>query len=300
MDVKTIEVGDTENIANIFITAAEKFGWSAPLFSQDDKVLSYRGVFRAAFALGLKLKPQQRVGIMLPSSLGAAVFFYACIFRNTSAVMLNPGGGEKQTVSALKTAQLSVVYTSKLLLKRLPAAAQLVKVMSDNGVEVIALEDLRATLSPADKCRALLASCFPAVAAKRLAGMNAKRDDVAAVLFTSGSESAPKGVALSHGNLIVNCRQILSRLSLTAVDKMLNALPVFHTFGMTAGLVLPVVSGVATLQYPTPLHYEIIPNIIRDNKITIFFSSDTFLSNYGHQAPAMLCQHCPVCAHQAY
>ena len=189
-------------------------------------------------------------------------------------------------MSALKTAQLSAVYTSALLLKRMSAAAQLADAIRLTGVEVITLEDLRDSLNVIDKCRALLASFFPALSSRRLPGVFARRDDVAAVLFTSGSESAPKGVALSHGNLIANGRQIMSRLALFPDDKMLNALPMFHSFGLMAGLILPIMSGVPTLQYPTPLHYETIPDVIRKNKITIFFSADTFLSNYGKRAKA--------------
>ena len=78
----------------------------------------------------------------------------------------------------------------------------------------------------------------------------------------------------------------MSRLALFPDDKMLNALPMFHSFGLMAGLILPIMSGVPTLQYPTPLHYETIPDVIRKNKITIFFSADTFLSNYGKRAKA--------------
>ena len=94
------------------------------------------------------------------------------------------------------------------------AAAQLADAIRLTGVEVITLEDLRDSLNVIDKCRALLASFFPALSSRRLPGVFARRDDVAAVLFTSGSESAPKGVALSHGNF--DCKRTANYVALGA------------------------------------------------------------------------------------
>ena len=109
-------------------------------------------------------------------------------------------------------------------------------------------------------------------------------DKPAVILFTSGSEGVPKGVALSHSNLLANCYQLLSMLAVDPKDKILNVLPIFHTFGMTGGIVLPIMSGMKVFQYPSPLHYRVIPEMIYDTDTTIFFATDTFLSGYAKYA----------------
>ncbi|MFZ6846635.1 AMP-binding protein, partial [Undibacterium sp. RuTC16W] len=81
-------------------------------------------------------------------------------------------------------------------------------------------------------------------------------DDPAAILFTSGSEGTPKGVVLSHRNILANAMQSLTRVAVNGQDKVFNVLPVFHSFGLTAGLVMPLVAGVPVYLYPTPLHYR--------------------------------------------
>jgi len=104
------------------------------------------------------------------------------------------------------------------------------------------------------------------------------------ILFTSGSEGTPKGVALSHRNLLSNAGQAAARIAFNPADVVLNALPVFHSFGLTAGLVLPLVSGVKTVLYPNPLHYRRVPEMAYDVDATILFGTDTFLAGYGRQA----------------
>src|SRR3546814_6013444 len=100
----------------------------------------------------------------------------------------------------------------------------------------------------------------------------------ALVLFTSGSEGEPKGVVLSHDNLLANCRQLAARIDFNPTDSVLNALPVFHSFGMTGGMLLPLFSGVRTFMYPSPLHYRIVPVLAYDTNATIMFGTDTFLA----------------------
>jgi acyl-[acyl-carrier-protein]-phospholipid O-acyltransferase/long-chain-fatty-acid--[acyl-carrier-protein] ligase len=104
------------------------------------------------------------------------------------------------------------------------------------------------------------------------------------ILFTSGSEGEPKGVVLTHSNIISNLRQIASRVPFTPSDRVINALPIFHSFGLTAGTILPLFSGIYIFFYPSPLHYRIIPEMIYSYNITIFFATDTFLSGYAKYA----------------
>ena len=109
-------------------------------------------------------------------------------------------------------------------------------------------------------------------------------DDPAAILFTSGSEGLPKGVVLSHRNMLANAMQSLTRVAVNGQDKVFNVLPVFHSFGLTAGLVMPLVGGVPVYLYPTPLHYRIVPELVYQSNATILFGTDTFLNGYARTA----------------
>jgi acyl-[acyl-carrier-protein]-phospholipid O-acyltransferase/long-chain-fatty-acid--[acyl-carrier-protein] ligase len=115
-------------------------------------------------------------------------------------------------------------------------------------------------------------------------GRAAAADDPAVVLFTSGSEGAPKGVALSHANILANCSQLASRIDFGPQDKVLNVLPMFHAFGLTGGTLLPILNGIKTFYYPSPLHYRIVPELIYDTNATVMFGTDTFLSAYARFA----------------
>ena len=104
------------------------------------------------------------------------------------------------------------------------------------------------------------------------------------ILFTSGSEGTPKGVVLSHRNQLANCAQAAARIDFGRQDKLFNVLPVFHSFGLTAGTILPLVSGVPIYLYPSPLHYRTVPELIYGVNATIVFGTDTFLAGYARAA----------------
>ncbi|MGH8552683.1 MAG: AMP-binding protein, partial [Methylococcales bacterium] len=115
-------------------------------------------------------------------------------------------------------------------------------------------------------------------------GADRNPDSPAVVLFTSGSEGAPKGVVLSHANLLANREQLAARVDFSSGDIILNVLPLFHSFGLTAGTLLPLLSGMRTFLYPSPLHYRIVPEISYDINATILFGTNTFLAGYAQHA----------------
>lgn len=284
-------ITDASNIARAFLRWGARHGWDSPLFSDFGvPSLSFRKTYRAAFALGeifaQRAENNNRIGVMLPSSSAAAVVFYAAALRRLTPAMLNPAAGKRNLLSACETAQLRTVYTSQKLLDNLDAARTAAESLRQNGVEIVCLESLRTQIGIKTKLRAAVAAAAPALSLPRLPGAAAVADDIAAILFTSGSEGHPKGVALSHNNLLTNAAQVLARLGDLRGDVMVNSLPVFHSFGLLAGVVLPPLAGVFALQYPSPLHYRKIPEVIRRTRATIFFSADSFLVSYAREAQA--------------
>jgi acyl-[acyl-carrier-protein]-phospholipid O-acyltransferase/long-chain-fatty-acid--[acyl-carrier-protein] ligase len=113
-----------------------------------------------------------------------------------------------------------------------------------------------------------------------------KANDPAVILFTSGSEGTPKGVVLSHRNILANAAQALARVDANADDKVFNVLPVFHSFGLTGGMMMPLLGGIPIFMYPSPLHYRIVPELIYQTGATILFGTDTFLTGYARSAHA--------------
>ncbi len=216
----------------------------------------------------------ERVGLMLPNAVGAAVVFFALQAAGRVAAMLNFSAGSANVLAACRAAQLRCVLTSRAFIEKAKLHA-LVEAMEPH-VTFVYLEDVRAGVTSADKLRAILA------AGKPLA--RPAPDDPAVVLFTSGSEGTPKGVALSHRNLLANVAQIHARADLTCDDIVFNALPVFHSFGLTAGLLLPTLSGMKCYLYPSPLHYQQIPELVHAAKATVMFGTDTFLNGYARAA----------------
>jgi acyl-[acyl-carrier-protein]-phospholipid O-acyltransferase/long-chain-fatty-acid--[acyl-carrier-protein] ligase len=249
------------------------------------KPLTYRQFISRAFILGKAMaRATQRneyVGLLLPNTVVTVLAFFGLHARGRVPAMLNFTVGAQGMLSACKTAGIKTVYTSS----RFVEMAKLGNAIERLGqqVKIIFLEDLRAQIGTINKLQGLSAGFFAQLVYRRLC-KTVKPDDPAVVLFTSGSEGLPKGVVLSHANLLANCAQIAARVPFSAQDIILNALPVFHSFGLMAGTLLPLISGMRTFFYPSPLHYRIVPEVAYDINATILFGTNTFLTGYVRHA----------------
>jgi acyl-[acyl-carrier-protein]-phospholipid O-acyltransferase/long-chain-fatty-acid--[acyl-carrier-protein] ligase len=241
---------------------------------------SYRRLLIGTRALAAKItdigKPGDTIGLMLPNANGAGVTFLAVISAGRTPAMINFTAGAANILAGCEAAQAKTILTSRGFIEK----AKLEKLVAalEEKVALVYLEDTRARISFADKLDAFRRFRQPVVAGKA--------DDMAAILFTSGSEGAPKGVALSHKNMLANAAQAAARIDFGRADKVFNVLPMFHSFGLTVGFMLPLISGVPVYLYPSPLHYRIVPELVYGSNATILFGTDTFLAGYARAAHA--------------
>ncbi|MGJ0424956.1 acyl-[ACP]--phospholipid O-acyltransferase [Methylocystis sp.] len=242
--------------------------------------LSYRRLLIGTRALAGKIarigRPGDAIGLMLPNANGAGVAFLAVISAGRAPAMINFTAGAANILAGCEAAQARTILTSRGFIEK----AKLEKLVAalEEKVALVYLEDIRAQVSFADKLDAFRR--FRKPVAPR------KAEDMAAILFTSGSEGAPKGVALSHRNMLANAAQAAARIDFGRTDKVFNVLPMFHSFGLTVGFTLPLISGVPIYLYPSPLHYRIVPELVYGSNATILFGTDTFLAGYARPAHA--------------
>jgi acyl-[acyl-carrier-protein]-phospholipid O-acyltransferase/long-chain-fatty-acid--[acyl-carrier-protein] ligase len=240
--------------------------------------LTYQRLLLGAAILGRKLMPLaaagEAVGVMMPNASGTVVAILALMSAGRVPAMINFTSGLMNLRAACKAANLRAIVTSRTFVEK----AHLEKLVEGLTPDVAFtyLEDVRAQVGFVDKLRGLREAKRPLV--------RRAPDDAAAILFTSGSEGTPKGVVLSNRNMLANAAQAEARIDFGRTDKVFNVLPLFHSFGLTVGLVLPLVSGVGVYLYPSPLHYRIIPEMIYGTDATILFGTDTFLAGYARTA----------------
>ena len=246
---------------------------------------SFDKLVMGSFILGRRmaeLSPgQKNVGVLLPNSIGCFITLFGLHAFGRVPAMLNFSTGAVNMAAACAAAQVSTIVTSRRFIEAGSMEVDL-KILAQ-GRKVIFLEDLREALTLHDKLYGLWARYFPGMAL-RLGGASRDPNAPAIILFTSGSEGLPKGVALSHRNLHANRYQAAARIAFTASDVVFNALPMFHAFGLTGGALLPVLAGVRTFLYPSPLHYKVVPELCYETNATVLFGTDTFLMGYARNA----------------
>ena len=217
------------------------------------------------------------IGILLPNSKAAVTSFFAIQAIDRIAVMLNFTAGLANLQAAIEIAAIRNIVTSRLFIEK-AGLEELVRDLSGH-VGIIYLEDIRDQIGVFLKLSTAIR-----VRAGFIPKPKARFSDTAVILFTSGSEGTPKGVALSHSNVLANVHQALAAADFSAADRTFNPLPMFHCFGLTAGTLLPILSGGRSFQFPTPLRYRQVVELIYHWRATILFGANSFLQRYGDVA----------------
>ncbi|HTL59487.1 MAG TPA: AMP-binding protein [Candidatus Limnocylindrales bacterium] len=247
------------------------------------RMLSYRRLLRAADALSLQWRgwpasPSEPVGVLLPNMNAYPVTLLSLWLADKTPALLNYTTGPSILLTCARLAGLKRIITSEEFVLR---AGIDLEPLRNAGIEIVLLEPVRRCIKYGQKAAAL----FRSLLGLNLSGADKLRSDrTAAILFTSGSEGDPKGVQLTHANLLANIRQMLSVIDLMDTDRFFNALPLFHSFGFTVGLLLPLVTGSFVCLYVSPLHYRVVPSAFYNLNCTIFFGTNTFLAGYARKA----------------
>jgi acyl-[acyl-carrier-protein]-phospholipid O-acyltransferase/long-chain-fatty-acid--[acyl-carrier-protein] ligase len=245
--------------------------------------LSYRGLITASFALGRVLARRttrgERVGVLLPTSRAAVVTFFGLQAEGRVPAMLNFSTGPAAAQAACTAAEITLVVTARKFVEKAKLDPMVAALATQTTV--LYLEDVRREIGIPARLGALMRSITARPNHRRA---RALADEPAVVLFTSGSEGTPKGVVLSHRNLLANRHQLGAVVDFNPRDIVFNALPVFHSFGLTGGLLLPLLAGVRVFLYPSPLHYRTVPELAYGVNATILFGTDTFLAGYARVA----------------
>jgi acyl-[acyl-carrier-protein]-phospholipid O-acyltransferase/long-chain-fatty-acid--[acyl-carrier-protein] ligase len=269
---------------NVFSAVAESARMRPDQLILEDATqqkLTYRklmvGTDVLAGALSGRVAGGERVGVLLPNVNATPVVILALWRLVKVPAVLNFSSGIATMLACANLAGLKHIVTSRAFLERAKLKADdFVKA----GVALIYLEDVRAGITGSRKFLTLLRHVFLQPSAFSL---QPSPTASAVIVFTSGSEGVPKGVELTHGNILANIRQMLAVTDLTDCDRIFNCLPLFHSFGLTVGTFLPLVRGLYVFLYPSPLHYRMVPSALYDRDCTVFLSTNTFLNGYARK-----------------
>ncbi len=251
------------------------------------QTITYRRLLTSAGLLAKawrnRLDPDRaRMGVLLPNTNAMPAVLLSLWGSGKIPAILNYTSGLPAILAACRLAGLRQVITSRVFLERARLSSQ---PLIEAGLHLVYLEDIRASIS---RSRSLLALVCQWIGKgrglRKAARRHCRGGEPAVILYTSGSEGEPKGVELIHANLLANIRQMLIVSDLEDHDRMFNALPLFHSFGLTVGALLPLVRGLYVFLYPSPLHYRVVPYAVYDRCCTIMLSTNTFLKGYARFA----------------
>ncbi|MDX1606430.1 MAG: acyl-[ACP]--phospholipid O-acyltransferase, partial [Candidatus Competibacterales bacterium] len=272
-----------EPLALAWLRTAKRRTGSLCLIDAQGASLSAERAVTGAIVLGrfiAKNSPEQNVGMLLPASSAGVLANLGVLLRGKTVVNLNYTASIASLEAAVKKAELKSLYTSRRFLEKLAQRGlDLSPIVSK--LDVIYLEDLREQTPALTKLAILL--LVKVLPARALYGLFGRRVDIetpAAILFSSGSEGEPKGVVLSHKNLLSNVNQIIEVLDTRENDVMVGALPLFHAFGLTATGFMPLIAGIPLICHPDPTDVLTVAKAIAKHRGTILCGTSTFLRLY--------------------
>ena len=247
--------------------------------------LNYKNLLVRIFILARLLRsrtsPGEHVGLLLPNANATVITMMALQFLGRVTAMLNYTSGAQAILRASRIADIKIIYSSRKFIENAKLEQMMEKL--EQEMEIVYLEDLRERVTPLDKLAGWLASIRPeAHYRRRTGGTDARSPSV--ILFTSGSEGAPKGVVLSHENILSNYAQVRCHINFNQKDIIFSCLPLFHSYGLNAGCLMPILGGTRTFLYPSPLHYHVIPELIYELGATLLFGTSTFYKGYARYA----------------
>ena len=276
----------SRDLFTAFLQASEIYGHDSVVLEDFNREpLSYRQLLTRLFTLSRLLQRNtasgEHIGLLLPNANATVICFLALQYLGRIPAMLNYTAGIQALTAACTTGRINTVYTSKRFIES--AGLQKLEEGLKARIRLVYLEDLRGQLTLANKLAGLALSYCPRLL--RWRGVKLRDpDSPAVILFTSGSEGSPKGVVLSHRNILANYAQVRCHINFSPSDTVFTCLPLFHSFGLNAGTLMPLLGGSKVFIYPTPLHYRLIPELIYEMEATILFGTSTFFKGYAHHA----------------
>ncbi len=244
----------------------------------DDSELPYEKVLAAAIAFSRFIREetdQQRVAIVLPPGKAGLIANLAVIFAGKTPVNLNFTAGPEAIRSCIRQSGVDRFITADPFVRKVSSFPW------PPNRDLILIERVLPSLKKKIVSWAIVSKFLPATLLGSLLELKKRRgNDEAALLFTSGSSGEPKGVVLSHRNLLANVTQFGSRLDLTDGSAILGCLPLFHSFGCTVTLWFPVIEGINLVTYPSPLETKRLAELIALHQVNVLLSTPTFLRGY--------------------
>ncbi|MDD3922938.1 MAG: MFS transporter [Endomicrobiaceae bacterium] len=248
--------------------------------------ITFGSFLGAVFAFSKQIlkqtKDSEYVGLMLPNTKTSAEIFFALSAVNRIPCMINYTENIKNISACMKNAGITKVYTSKSFVDE-SNLNEITDVLTKNNIEIFYVEDLKEQLKFSDKFFAYLMSYFPKRYYK-IINTNIDASNPAVVLFTSNFEGKIKSVVLSHKNIQANRGQLSSVMDFGIMDSFFNSMPIFHSFGIVAGMLLPLLRGIKVFMYHSPLHYRMVSELVYDTNSTVILGTDTFLNGYAKTA----------------
>ena len=269
---RCVTVPDSATITEVFLQQASRRAGQVILADQTSGEVTYRRLVLGLLLMvpTMRQLPGRYVGIMLPASVGAGLFYLAALFAGKTPVMINWTTGSRNLVHALDLLGVERVITAKALVSKLDGMG--IDLSALSGRFVLA-EDLRASFTTGRKLSALVRS---RLSWRALRGVTPTNEAV--VLFTSGSENLPKAVPLTHTNILTNVRDTFAAVDIFDSDVMIGMLPPFHSFGITVTTILPLCSGLRTVYHPNPTEAAVLARVVAGYGVSVLVGTPTFLN----------------------